>query len=176
LVSAAYQRAVGEVFGLGEFLTGCVTSGRMAADEEAVVGCFANTVLLRGTGDPSVPTDELLRRSAAELVRGLRDQDLPFSVVAGHLLRDVRPRPRYFPQLYLSMDVAAPLELKGLTTSRFRAYHTQAKFDAALILEYGPDGVCGVLQYRTPTLSHGIAEALVESLLAHLCTITEGML
>ncbi|HTJ66856.1 MAG TPA: amino acid adenylation domain-containing protein [Actinospica sp.] len=174
LISAAYQRAVGEVFGLGDFLTGCVTSGRVSADEESVVGCFANTVLLAGNGAADAPTDELLRRSAAELVRGLRDQDLPFTSVAGQLLRDVRPRPRYFPQLYLSMDVASPLRLRGLTTSRYRTFHdTQAKFDAALILEYGPDGVCGMVQYRKPTLSQGTAEALVEALIAQLCAITD---
>jgi hypothetical protein len=168
LLAAAYQRAVGEVLGLSEFLYGVVLAGRSVPASERVVGCFVNTALLRGDGDPATPARDLVRRSGRALVTALAEQDVPFGAVAAHLLRDLRPRPKGFPQLYLSMDVNHPLHLSGVDGEQRRIYHAQAKFDVALVVEHAADGVRGALHHRTSVLAEDRADQLVTAFLAHL--------
>ncbi|MBD0708853.1 MULTISPECIES: condensation domain-containing protein [unclassified Streptomyces] len=163
LLNAAYQRAVGEVLGLEEFLLGCVAAGRWAPGTEDVVGCFVNTILLRADGRPGPQDRDRLRSRGRELATALADQDVPFGAVAGLLLRDARPRPRYFPQIYLSMDGPHPLDLPGLDCRRVRVHHPQAKFEVALIVEFTPDAVQGVLQYRTSALTDPAARRLLNA-------------
>ncbi|MFJ9576931.1 condensation domain-containing protein [Streptomyces sp. NPDC101191] len=174
LLTGAYQRAVGEVLGLEEFLLGCVAAGRWTPGSENVVGCFVNTILLRADGRPGRPDRELLRTSGRELTTALADQDVPFGAVAGHLLREARPRPRYFPQIYLSMDGPHPLDLPGLDCRRVRVHHPQAKFEVALIVEFDPDGVQGVLQYRTSALTDSTARHLLDAFTAHVRRLAGG--
>ncbi|MET7639866.1 condensation domain-containing protein [Streptomyces sp. NPDC005438] len=163
LLNAAFQRAVGQVWGLGEFLLGCVAEGRSVPGSRDLVGCFVNTILLRADGSRGGTDREVLRASGRELATALTTQDVPFGAVASQLLREVRPRPRYFPQIYLSMDGPHPLELPGLECSRVRIYHPQAKFEVALILEFTEDAVRGVLQYRTSVLTERTARRLVDA-------------
>ena len=90
LLNAAYQRAVGDVLHLDEFLLGCVTAGRTTAEAAEAVGCFVNTVLQRASSDPA----DLLRRSAREFARALGDQDVqPARLPRGSCAGSGRGRP-----------------------------------------------------------------------------------
>jgi hypothetical protein len=168
LLNAAYQRAVGEVLGLREFLLGCVTTGRTTPESADVVGCFVNTVLQRANGDPTTPLAQLLRTSGLDLADAIGDQDVPFGAVAVRLLRAVDPRPTTFPQLYLSMDAPLLLELAGLQCRRRWIRHPQAKFDVALVVEFTTDGVQGTLHYSRAVLAPATAADLVAAFLARL--------
>lgn len=168
LLAAACRRAAGEVLGLEDFLLGCVTAGRWLPDFEKVVGCFVNTVLVPANSGLELPVREHVRSGARELAAAVARQDIPFTAVAGHLLRDARPRPRAFPQIYLSMDTPTPLRLTGLECRRVRIPHAQAKFDVTLIVEYDRGGVHGVLQYRDDVLTPATAQRFVRVFLARL--------
>lgn len=176
VLATAYQRAVGEVLGLREFLMGCVVAGHTAEDEERVVSCLLNTVLMRGEGaaDTEGADAAALMATAKRLVGAVTDQDIPFSAVANRLLQDVRPRPRQFPQLYLSMDSQTPLDLPGLHCAEYVIRLPQPKFDAALIVHYGEAGIRGMFQYHTSVLSAGVAHDLVDSFLDHLADLCRG--
>ncbi|MFE4962723.1 amino acid adenylation domain-containing protein [Streptomyces sp. NPDC056660] len=176
VLATAYQRAVGEVLGLREFLMGCVVAGHTAEDEERVVSCLLNTVLMRGKGaaDTEAADAAALMSTARRLVGAVADQDIPFSAVASRLLQDVRPRPRQFPQLYLSMDSLTPLDLPGLDCAEYVIRLPQPKFDAALIVYYGEAGVRGMFQYHTSVLSAAVAHDLVDSFLDHLADLCRG--
>ncbi|NUP23997.1 MAG: hypothetical protein HOZ81_49680, partial [Streptomyces sp.] len=176
VLATAYQRAVGEVLGLREFLMGCVVAGHTAEDEERVVSCLLNTVLMRGKGaaDTEAADAAALMTTAKRLVGAVTDQDIPFSAVANRLLQDVRPRPRQFPQLYLSMDSLTPLELPGLDCAEYVIRLPQPKFDAALIVYYGEAGVRGTFQYHTSVLPAAVAHDLVDSFLDHLADLCRG--
>jgi hypothetical protein len=164
LLNAAYQRAVGDVLDLHEFLLGCVTAGRTTAEAAEAVGCFVNTVLQRASSDPT----DLLRRSARELARALGDQDVPAGAVAARLVRGLRPRPTSFPQLYLSVNEALVFTLDGLDCRRRWIRHAQAKFDVALVLEYTADSVAGTLHHRPAALAPEPAGRLVTAFLTRL--------
>ncbi|MFD4556350.1 hypothetical protein ACFWP5_18900, partial [Streptomyces sp. NPDC058469] len=176
VLATAYQRAVGEVLGLREFLMGCVVAGHTAEDEERVVSCLLNTVLMHGKGaaDTEATDAAALMATAKRLVGAVTDQDIPFQVVANRLLQDVRPRPRQFPQLYLSMDAQTPLDLPGLRCAEYVIRLPQPKFDAALIVHYGQAGIRGMFQYHTSVLPAAVAHDLVDSFLDHLADLCRG--
>ena len=113
LLSAAFQRAVGETLGLQDFPLGLVTAGRRQNHSSRATGCFVNTVLLRADGDPHTAPESAVLAAAEQLAQAVSEQDLPFSAVAAELLRDVNPRPRSFPEVCLSMSTAIRLELPG---------------------------------------------------------------
>jgi amino acid adenylation domain-containing protein len=176
VLATAYQRAVGDVLGLREFLMGCVVAGHTAEDEERVVSCLLNTVLLRGEGAAGTAADDTaaLRATARRLLEAVTDQDVPFSAVASRLLKDVRPRPRQFPQLYLSMDAQTPLDLPGAECAEYVLRLPQPKFDAALVVHYGGTGIRGQFQYHTSVLPAAVAHDLVDSFLDHLADLCRG--
>jgi mycobactin peptide synthetase MbtE len=175
MVLTAFQRAVGEALGRADFPLGLVTAGRASPEALRAIGCFVNTVLMRGSDDRGTPPEPALRESARRLAEALTDQEVPFSMVAAELLRGVRPRPRHFPQVYLSMDVASDLALPGTTCTRRRILHERAKFDVALILEYQRNEVRGELQFRTRSLNATAARALVEGFTAQLSTLASQL-
>ncbi|KOV71751.1 hypothetical protein ADL01_19730 [Streptomyces sp. NRRL WC-3618] len=175
LLSAAFQRAVGETLGLQDFPLGLVTAGRTENHSSRATGCFVNTVLLRADGDPHTAPESAVLAAAEQLAQAVSEQDLPFSAVAAELLRDVNPRPRSFPEVCLSMSTAIRLELPGATCVRRRLRHPQPKFDLALIVEYAQGGLSGELHYRRQLIDDATAGRVVTAFAGQLAVLTAGV-
>ena len=169
LINAAYQCAIGDVLGLDEFILGCVTAGRGATSEAAVIGTFANTVLQRGNSSPA----GILRRSSCEFLGAIKGQEVPAGAVFKQLLAGVQPRPTSFPQLYLSLEAAFTLAMDGLRSCRHRIWHAQGKFDVMLSLEYTADGVTGMLHHRNIIMEPDTAERLAATFVSRLQSIRQ---
>ncbi|MEV0484437.1 amino acid adenylation domain-containing protein [Streptomyces sp. NPDC050508] len=175
LLSAAFQRAVGETLDLPEFPLGMVTAGRTENNSSRATGCFVNTVLLRADGDPHTAPEPAILAAAGQLAQAVSEQDLPFSAVAAELLRDVIPRPRSFPEICLSMSTAIRLELPGVTCVRRRLRQPQPKFDLALIVEYAEGGLSGELHYRRQLIDDATAGRVVAAFAGQLSALTAGI-
>jgi amino acid adenylation domain-containing protein len=160
---AGYQRALAAVLNTDRFLLGCATGGRSDPDSEEVAGNLVNTVLLRCEGALELPAEEYAARAAAEFATALRDQEIPFPLLARGLLSPSEPRPPSFPQLYFSIDALATLTL-GSQRGRYRpVLLARARFDVTLSLVHGPGRLEGVLEYRLAALSPSRAAELLDS-------------
>jgi hypothetical protein len=99
------------------------------------------------------------------------DENIPFAIVAGELLRHVSERPRSFPQVYFSLDEEPVLDLSGLECRRRRSTPRSAKFELTLSLEHAPNRLSGVLEYRKGTLGRSGAARLVKAFKSELIVI-----
>ena len=164
---AAFQVVLQRWSGREEFLVGAVTANRPHPGLEKLVGFFVNTVPLRCGPQPDWSFRQLCQEVRAEAFRSLTYQRIPFDQLMaqttaarsganegrnnlaniGFALQNMPTptlpgRPRWSPPVLLPTGTA--------------------KSDLVLLIEDGPDGVVGTVEYATdcysPEMAHHVGE------------------
>ena len=139
-VLAAWQVLLGRSARQTDFAVGTVVANRIRPDLEPLIGCFANTLVLRAdlAGNPTFA--ELLARVRSVCLDAFAHQDLPFEQLVEALQpeRDLSRQPLV--QVMLSQTPPLPsLDLPGLTFTPHAIATGTAKFDLQLTLvDQGP--------------------------------------
>lgn len=141
-------------------------------EAEAVVGCFMNTLVLRGdlSGDPTFR--ELLQRTRRVTLEAFEHQDVPFERV----VEAVRPAlatghtPVFETMLVLHNARLPELRVAGLDLRPVDIESGTAVTDLALLLDTGPR-LTGMLEYN----SERFDAAAVQRLLEHFRTMLAGV-
>jgi non-ribosomal peptide synthetase component F len=131
---AAFQALLKRYTGTDDILVGTPVAGRNDPDLAELIGCFVNTLVMRGdlSGNPSFR--ELLQRTRAEALEAFAHQDLPFD----HLLAKLKcERTRNHTPLFQIMCILqnAPkqvMRLPGLSIEEVELDSGLAKFDLTL--------------------------------------------
>ncbi len=131
---AAFQALLKRYTGTDDILVGTPVAGRNDPDLAELIGCFVNTLVMRGdlSGNPSFR--ELLQRTRAEALEAFAHQDLPFD----HLLAKLKcERTRNHTPLFQIMYILqnAPkqvMRLPGLSIEEVELDSGLAKFDLTL--------------------------------------------
>ncbi|MEP6916358.1 MAG: amino acid adenylation domain-containing protein, partial [Acidobacteriota bacterium] len=148
---AAFQVVLQRHTGLDDFLVGSPIAGRTHTELEALIGFFANTVVLRAdlAGDPTVA--ELLARVRERALDAYGHQDLPFEqlVTALHPERDPSRNPVVQVMFALQNTPAEPLELPGVTWLPQETSHATSPFDLTLFVQETGQGLLTTVQYST---------------------------
>jgi hypothetical protein len=173
---AAFQAVLCRWSSQTDLLVGVPIAGRTQLDLEEVVGCFANTLVLRTdlAGDPSFR--DLLRRIRGVVIDGLAHQELPFERLVQELrpVRSVNYHPlfqvlfnvRDFPPLNLT---SPGMEIELLPTDdRGRAF-----VDLAMELDRARDGYAGVFAFNANLFDRPTVERLAAEYLAGLDTVLD---
>ena len=140
IVLAAWQVLLGRSARQTDFAVGTVVANRLRPDLEPLIGCFANTLVLRAdlAGNPTFA--ELLARVRSVCLDAFAHQDLPFEQLVEALQpeRDLSRQPLV--QVMLSQTPPLPsLDLPGLTFTPHAIATGTAKFDLQLTLvDQGP--------------------------------------
>ncbi|MEU6796705.1 amino acid adenylation domain-containing protein [Nonomuraea wenchangensis] len=170
---AGLQALLSRLSGVDDIAVGVPHAGRHHPDAERVVGCFVNTLVVRGdtSGDPTGA--ELLARARAAALDAYAHAGTPFERVVERLQpeRNLAVTPLF--QVMLNVyDTGAPVSLPGLEVEAGSPSAPTAKFD--LNLELGDDGTrfSGELRYRTDLFD----EATVRRLAAWYLELLDGML
>lgn len=126
--------------GQSDMLVGSPMAARMQMETEQIVGCFTNTVVLRGqlTGDPTFY--DLLHRVRKTTLDAFAHQDLPFDVLKQKLSVDRDPSRAPVVQvlvIYQNTTIDVP-HFDGLSTKIESVTTNSSKVD--LTIELNPQG------------------------------------
>ncbi len=147
-----------------DMLVATPVAGRNDASLQPLVGCFVNTLALRGdlSGDPTLR--ELLSRTRRSTVEAFAHADLPFDVLVDRLHVERTASRAPLCQIAFVVDQAPPAlpALEGLTIEAVPLWTETAKFD--LTLTIGPDraGWVATWEYRTDLFEAATIARLAE--------------
>jgi amino acid adenylation domain-containing protein len=137
--------------GLDDIAVGTPIANRTDVQTEAVVGLFANTLVLRTdlSGDPTVR--ELLRRVRDAALGAYAAQEFPFERLVEMVqpVRDMGHSPLFQVMLILQNSPFESVELAGLTLSYVEIRTGSAKTDLTLEVWEKPEGLQVFLEYNT---------------------------
>ena len=169
---AAFQTLLARYSGQQDVLVGSPVANRRKVETEALIGFFANTLVLRTNlaGDPSFR--EVLRRVREVTLAAYDHQDLPFEKLVESLQfeRSLSHNP-LFQAVFTLQDAPTDLELAGLRLQPLEVESGMAKFDLMLSLTDDPRGLVGVLEYNTDLFEAGRIERMAD----HLQTLLGGV-
>jgi amino acid adenylation domain-containing protein len=147
----AWQALLARIAGTDDVPVGIPVSGRLLPGTERMVGCFANTLVLRGnlSDDPTV--GEALRRTRAQVLDAFDHAGVPFERVVERLQpdRDVDSTPLFQAMLNVIDLPRATARFAGLTAQEMDTRRSTAQFDLSLALVDDGVGFTGALTYRT---------------------------
>ncbi|MFF4244892.1 amino acid adenylation domain-containing protein [Streptomyces sp. NPDC001822] len=147
----AWQALLARLSGTEDVAVGVPVSGRTRAGTERMVGCFANTLVMRGdlSGDPTFR--DALRRTRTEVLEALDHAETPFEAVVRelHPERDPDSTPLFRTMLNVIGLPAATHRFADLTATRVDMPRETAQVDLALALADDGTGFTGTLTYRT---------------------------
>ncbi|MFC3890928.1 amino acid adenylation domain-containing protein [Lentzea rhizosphaerae] len=157
---------------------GTAVAGRGDGSADALVGLFANTVVLRTSTEGNLPFLSLVERVRDTALSAYAHQDVPFS----HVVEVVNPPrlPGRNPLFQIGFGVeetnTSTRELPGLVVSVDEVVTHTSKFDLhfGFTRTPGPDAVQigGLLTYSTDLFDRHTAEMLAERLLLVLAAVT----
>jgi amino acid adenylation domain-containing protein len=151
--------------------TGIAVSGRTLPESEALVGSFANTVLVTANVDPRESFEELLRTVAARESDAYDHQDVPVE----HVLQTLRARgdaSRIQTRFGVRERRRIPFSLPCAGVARYGTFGAMSPADLSLELREGFAPVIAA-QYDTESFERGTIERMVANFATFLRGIAE---
>ncbi|MBV9788317.1 MAG: amino acid adenylation domain-containing protein, partial [Chloroflexi bacterium] len=166
---AAFQVLLLRYTGQSDLLVGTPTAGRRRAELEGLIGCFVNTLALRGdlSGNPSFR--ELLQRARTVTLQAYAHQYLPFDRVVAEVQPERTLQAAPLVQVFFVLQNAPlpPLELAGLTMRRLPLDPGTVQYDLTLNLEAIDGELWGRIEYSTDLFT----AATIGRMAGHLQTL-----
>ncbi|HEY0607350.1 MAG TPA: amino acid adenylation domain-containing protein, partial [Herpetosiphonaceae bacterium] len=170
---ATFQILLFRYSGQSDLLVGTPTAGRRRAELEGLIGCFVNTVALRGdlSGNPSFRT--LLQRVRAVTLQAYAHQYLPFDRVVAEVQPERSMQAAPLVQVFFVLQNAPlpPLELADVTMRRLPIDPGTAQYDLTLNLEAIDGQLWGKLEYSTDLF----AAETIARMAGHLQTLLQAI-
>ncbi|MEG3902154.1 amino acid adenylation domain-containing protein [Microcoleus sp. B4-C5] len=170
---AAFKTLIYRYTGQEDILVGSPIANRNRREIEELIGLFANTLVFR-TNLSSNPTfKDLLGRVREVALGAYNHQDLPFEKLVEiiHHERDLSHNP-LFQVLFSLRNVRTPqIKLPGVTLSSLEIERKTARFDLALDLEEGLEGINGTLEYSQDLFDASTARRIA----GHFLTLLESI-
>ncbi|WP_244221665.1 non-ribosomal peptide synthetase [Corallococcus exercitus] len=163
---AAFQVLLGRYAGQDDVLVGSPIAGRRHAESEALIGYFANTVVLRTRLREDDTFRSLLERVRDTTLGAYEHQDLPFEKLVEelHPARDASRTP-FFQVTFTLQNAPLPaLALPGLTLEPMNADPGAIRFDLELLLHRAPEGFTGGLNFNTALFTPGTVAGMARHL------------
>ena len=148
---AAFNTLLYRITGQRDIVVGTDIANRNHAETERLIGFFVNLLVLRNQLSGGLSFRKLIHRVREISVEGFAHQDLPFDVLTRELRleRALDNRP-LFDVLFVFQN--APMQsmaIPGVKISPLPLDYNTARFDIALFLEEGSQGLAGKWIYRT---------------------------
>ncbi|MEA5363472.1 non-ribosomal peptide synthase/polyketide synthase [Amycolatopsis sp., V23-08] len=150
-LAAACQLVLRRWSGQDDVAVGTITSGRDHPEVQHLVGMFVNTVVLRSRLDGQQDFGEVLTAVRRTVLDAFAHQDVPFERLVDELSpeRDTSRTPLFEVLVTLQNAGNRLPALAGLAASDLELPMTTAGFDLSIEFEERPDGLRGLLNYRT---------------------------
>src|ERR1041384_6273154 len=147
---AAFEVLLYRYSGQRDMLVGTPVANRQHVETEGLIGCFANTLVLRGELSDEQTFEELLRATRASSLEAFAHQDVPFEHLVDELQaqRDMSRNPLFQVMFVLQNAPMGEMRLRGLTLDLLKADNRTAKFDLWLSITEG-DEPFATMQFNT---------------------------
>jgi len=154
-----------------DILVGTPIANRNRAELEAVIGFFANTLVLRTdlSGNPTF--EELLQRVKLRALSAYAHQEMPFEKLVEELKpeRNLSHSPLFQVMIVLQNTPMNPMKLSGLRLELMAVEETTAKFELGLSLADNAEAMTGVIEYSTELFE----EATIKRMAGHFERLLE---
>ncbi len=169
---AAFKVLLMRHTGRTDMVVGAPVAGRNRAETENLIGFFLNTLVLRTAIDPDASFRAVLAAVRQTTLEAYDHQDLPFEKLLELLqpARSTAHSPLVQVTINLHNEPAGRLTLDELTARVLQLDRGTSKFDLALALVEGQDGLQAGIEYNTDLFD----TATVAGLLQHLGELLEG--
>jgi hypothetical protein len=171
---AAWQELLGRVSATDDVPVGVLESGRLHPDTETMLGCFVNTLVMRGDRSGEPTGRELLARTRDLALDAFAHRETQFERVVDvlHPERNLATTPIFQAVLNVLDSRPEPPRFPGLEAEMFEPPLRTAKYDLNLALANAGDGYEGSLAYRADLFDAGTARRLA----GWYVTLLDGML
>nr|BFE55540.1 hypothetical protein GCM10020063_000660 [Dactylosporangium thailandense] len=172
---AGLQALLARVTGASDIAVGVPETGRHGPGTEDVVGCFVNTVVVRGQVDAAATAGHLLDAARAAALAAFAHADVPFDRVVQRLRPDRDAGTGSLFQVSLNVHDAGPTVVEfgpGLPSAVVPVPETEAKFDLSWHVAADGTALRGSLTYRSALFDEPTARRLVSWYL----TLLHGLL
>lgn len=161
---AALQALLHRYTGQRDILVGAPVANRMAPEVEALIGCFINTLVMRGDVAPGATFRQLVAEARRTSIDAQSNQDVPFELVVERLnvKRSASHAPLFQAMLVVNDGLAPPPALRGLHVSGVPFRFDYAKFDISIELRTTAGGIRGALVYNADLFSADYAQMMTD--------------
>ena len=173
---AAFATLLSRYSDQNDMVIGTPVANRQRVELEPLIGFFANTLALRIdlSEDPTFRTAQ--RRVRTCVLDALAHQDLPFEQLVAELnpARSLSHTPLFQVLFQLQLpdaDETAGYQLPGVEVTRVDVDRGKSKFDLALTMRSGADGLHASLEYSAELFDHETAKRM----LGHLRNLLLGV-
>ncbi|WP_244237085.1 non-ribosomal peptide synthetase [Corallococcus llansteffanensis] len=149
VLTAAFQTLLSRYSGQDDIIVGTSAAGRNRPELEGLIGCFLNTLAIRGDLSGAPTFVELLRRVKAASIGAYAHQEIPFERLVDELRvpRDPSRMPLVQAMLTFHNTPAVEVRTPGLGVKMIELDIGATKVDLSLELRETPDGLTGGLEY-----------------------------
>lgn len=176
---AGFKVLLSRCTGQEDIAVGTVVANRSQRDFEAIVGLFANTIVLRTRLAGAASFDEILGRVRETALAAYAHQELPFHQVveAVHPERSLGHNPLFQVLFVLQNGLELPLALPNTELTKFRNIPAStdstaqfpppqvttgtAKLDLTLVLTEANGGLSGAFEYRRDLFSEAAIRSMI---------------
>jgi amino acid adenylation domain-containing protein len=168
----AFQALLCRYSGQEDVLVGTPIANRDRIETEPLIGFFANTLVLRGDLAGGVTFRQALARIREVCLGAFAHQDLPFERLVAELKpeRDLARSPLFQAMFALQNKGTGAPRSGPLAFDLFEVPAGAAKFELALSLHEGDQGLAGNLEYNLDLFE----PATIARLVAHFVALLEG--
>ena len=171
---AAFKTLLHRYSGQNDITVGTAVSDRCMAETQTVVGCFANTLVLRTQCNDNPTFRQLLRLVHGNVIEAWDHQDMPFEV----LVEQLRPERLHLrnPLFQVSFVLHQRgddqgLKLDGLEVQRLPIDFGMTRFDLLLEFRNQEEQLSGLLEYSTDLFQ----ATTIERMARHFEILLEGI-
>jgi amino acid adenylation domain-containing protein len=161
---AAFQVLLVLYSGQDDILVGIPVAGRTLVETEALLGCFINTLVLRGDLSANPSFREVIKRTREVALGAYTNQEVPFE----KLVEELRPerslsRSPLFQVMFVLQDELQPeLTLQGMSSETMRVAVRNSKFDLSLGVVQKAEGLNVWLSYSTELFDPASINSMLE--------------
>ncbi|RYZ41974.1 MAG: amino acid adenylation domain-containing protein [Myxococcaceae bacterium] len=164
VLTAAFQTLLHRYSGQDDIIVGTSAAGRNRPELEGLIGCFLNTLAIRGDLSGAPTFVELLRRVKTASIGAYAHQEIPFERLVDELRVPRDPSRMPLVQAMLTFHNTPTVEVRtpGLGVKMIELDIGATKVDLSLELRETPDGLSGALEYPADLFDLSTVELLWE--------------
>ncbi|AEI67137.1 hybrid non-ribosomal peptide synthetase/type I polyketide synthase [Corallococcus macrosporus] len=164
VLTAAFQTLLHRYSGQDDIIVGTSAAGRNRPELEGLIGCFLNTLAIRGDFSRAPTFVELLRQVKRASIGAYAHQEIPFERLVDELRVPRDPSRMPLVQAMLTFHNTPPVEVRtpGLGVKMLELDIGATKVDLSLELRETPEGLTGGLEYPADLFDLSTVEALWE--------------
>jgi len=170
---AVYQVLLCRYSGQTDIIVGSAIANRQRSEISHLIGCFVNSLPLRGDLSGKPTFREFLQRIRQTCIAAYAHQDVPLELLVDKLQikRDPSRSPIFQTLFVLQNAPIGEIQLPGLTATPIYIDNGGAKFDLSLMLEPSGSGWQVGLEYNTDLFAPATAQRLLTHYQQLLITI-----